>query len=299
MKLYPMVLALAAQFSFLIADSDIADSSIGSTVDRPIADRSIADRVLVNLHHPEGRVLILQSDLRPDLAGNVPDVQDLLLKELILLDAKKLRLPVSEADVDRHIARVQEQLKMTRADLIDFFKERGRTFEEAKKELEKGLIMEMTVEHRVKSKAQVPLSEIEAYHKEHPLAHYTIRQAFVPFAGGSKAIARALIEREIESGAINKTVSWQDPMVVQDEDFSAEKAYIKDLAPQSIVIAQESDDGMTLLKLEEKKVVSFDERKQEIAMLLGKDRYKNAYNNYCEQLLKSAKPYTRFVAKPV
>lgn len=256
------------------------------------AGREKIDQVVVLMHHPEGTILILESDLRPDLSDKKPSVREALLRELILLDAKKLKIPIADSEVDRHIARVQEQLKMTRADLIDFFKQRGFTFEQGRKELEKSLLIESTVEHRVKSKAYVPKQELEKYYKDHPLVIYSIRQAFIPFSG-SKTIQRAVIERDIENGTIAKTAQWQDPVVLKDSDFSQEKTYIKDLAVDAIVKVQETEDGIVLLQLVEKRTIPFEERKQEIAMDLGRERYKNALTEYYDMLMNDARPYIR------
>ena len=111
----------------------------------------------------------------------VPTLNDTILRELIVLDSKKLKIPISDAEVDRHLARVQEQLQMTRDDLMAFFKQKGLTLEQAKAELRKTLLIETTIDNRVKSKSYVSKAEIEKYNDEHPLVFYEIKQAQVPF----------------------------------------------------------------------------------------------------------------------
>ncbi len=256
--------------------------------------RKTADRILAIIHHTEEDVVILQSDLRPDLNDRVPTLNDTILRELIVLDSKKLKISISDADVDRHLARVQEQLHMTRDDLMAFFKQKGLTLEQAKAELRKTLLTETTIDHRVKSKSYVSKAEIEKYHDEHPMVFYEIKQAQVPFTVGSKVIQRAVVDRGIESGDILTSVDWQGPFSLKDADFSQEKMYIKDLVPGTVVKVHETDEAISLLQLVRKTVISLEERKKDITNLLGRERYMKALDDYYDGLLKDA--HIRYLA---
>ncbi len=249
-------------------------------------ERKTVDKVLAIIYHSEGSELILQSDLRPDLSDTMPTLQDAILKKLIILDGKRLKLPVSDADVDRHIARVQEQLKMTRDDLTVFFKERGYTFAQARKELANGLLIEMTIEQRVKTKAFVPHAEIEKYHRENPIVFYDIKQRYLPFEMGSHAIQRAMIDRDIDSGDFAKADGWSDVVSLKEGDISLEKNFIKGLAPGTVVRVDENEQGTSLLLMVGRREVSLAERKQDIMMTLGRDRSSKALRDYYDSLLQ-------------
>ena len=254
----------------------------------PVMVRNKADQLLAIIYHPEGTVLICQSDVKPNLVGQPSSLQDVITKELIVLDAQKLKIPVTEVEVDRALARAQDSLKMTRDELVDFFKKQGFTLEEAKKELKKNLLIDNAVEARVKSKAHVSQRTLEEYSRKNPIERYTLSQAFVPYKSGSKALTKTLTEREIVSGEILNTAPWQDIGVVESKDFSAEKAFIKDLPVGTVVIADEADDGLVLLRVIEKKAVPFEERKNQIAAQLGQEKFMKAQNDYFEKLLKEA-----------
>lgn len=259
---------------------------IKESIGRGLYERKTVDKVIAIIYHSDGSELILQSDLRPDLSDAIPSLEDVVLKKLIILDGKKLKIPVSDAEVDRHVARVQEQLKMTREDLTAFFKERGFSFEDGRKELEKNLLIETTIEQRVKSKAFVPQTEIEKYHKEHPLTFYDVKQRFIPFDFGSKAIQRAVIDRDIESGALAQEGDWGNELTLKDADISFEKAFIKELEPGAVVRIQETDEGTSLLQMIRKRETPFEERKQEIQMALARERYMKALQEYYDSLLE-------------
>lgn len=266
-------------------------------VTAPVSNRPkrvLVDAVLATIYHPEGIVPVRRSDLRPGLSGQAPSLQDAILKELIILDgkalskAKMLHMGATEEEVEKALSRAQEQLQMTREELIAFFKDQGLTLDEAKRELERGLMVESVIDARVKTKAHVSNKAIEQYHRDHPLITYSLCQATVPLGLSSKALTRALIKREIESGEIETSVKWLDIGAVPEKDFAPEKAFIKELAPGSVVISDEADDGFTLLKIVSKKVATLEERKNDIAQTLAQERYGQTQKAYFEKLLQEA-----------
>ena len=252
------------------------------------AERVVVDKVLAIIYHPEGTILVCQSDIKPDLSERTPTLQDAITKELIVLDGKKIKIPVTDAQIDKTLARAQENLGIDRAGLIELFKKQGFTMEEARKELFKTIMVENVIEARVRSKAHVPEKRLREFHKNNPLELYGLQQATVPFKGGSKSLTRTLVEREIASGAIKGSVEWLDLGVIKGQDFSQEKDYIKRLPVDSVVIAGELDDGLLLLRLVSKKVVSFEERKQEIVAQMSQERFMKAQTEYFDNLIKEA-----------
>lgn len=251
--------------------------------------RATVDKTLAIIYHGQGSTVILQSDLRPDLSDQVPSLRDGILKELILIDGAKYKITVTEAEVDRHLARIQESLKKSREDLVEFFKERGYTFDEAKKELEKSLLIETTIGERVRSKAIVSESEIKRYYEEYQTVEYVIKQTFRPFGLGSKAITRAKIDQEIESGEIVKGIEWSEPIVLKEADIAQEKAYIKELKNGAVTKIAESDEGISLLQVVSKGKVPYEDVKRQITMELGSKKQKQALDDYYGSLLKNAR----------
>ena len=253
------------------------------------AKRKVEDKLLAIIYHPEETVLICQSDLRADLSEKQPTLRDAIIRELIVLDGKKLKITVTDAEVDRYLARIQEQLKLNKEELEAFFKKQGFRLDQARKQLEKSILIENVIEARIRSKAHVSKFDIEEYHQKNPIEFYMLSRAHVPFNGGSKALTKALIEREIASGDVNATHTWQDIGRIDSKDFAPEKAYIKNLKPGSVVIADEADDELVLLRLESKTELSFEERKNDIANLLRQERYEKVQNGYYEKLIEDAK----------
>ena len=279
-----------------LADSDAAAITKDSALSAPALpvpvltaadkhNRKVVDKTLAIIYHPEGSTVILQSDLRPDLTDATPTLRDVVLRELIVLDAKKFKIAVTDAEVDRHLARIQESLKKSREDLIEFFNERGYTFDQAKKELEKGLLIETTIGERVKRKAIVPESEIKRQYNERLEILYTIKQAFVPYGMGSKVLARATVDRQIESGEILTAAQWGEAAIIKEKDISPEKGFIKEIEPGTVTIVQETDEGITLIQLISKCPVPYETMKTQIMSEMGMKRYNQELSEYYENLL--------------
>ena len=260
--------------------------------------RIVADKALAIIYHNEGKIIISQSDLNPDLFSDQPlPLQEVILRHLIVLDSKKYKIVVSAAEIDRHIARIQESLKKTREELTAFFTERGFTYEQAEGEIERSLLVENTISERVRSKALVPESAIRKHYNENPVIDYSVKQAFVPFGLGSKAITRATIDREIESGTIGSGLEWSDALVLKEKDIAQEKAFIKELKPGMVTRVQETEEGISLLQLVSKTQVPYEVLKPQITSELGMKNYKKAQQEYFDGLFAQA--HIRYLDKSV
>lgn len=250
--------------------------------------RKVEDKLLAIIYHSEGTVLICQSDLKADLSDKERTLKDAVIRELIILDGKKINMSVTDAEVERYLARIQEQLKLDKEGLIAFFKKEGLTLDRAKKELEKNILIEKVIDARVMSKSHPSQFDLQDYYEKNPIDLYTLSATQIPFNGGSKALTRALIEREIASEEINTKYSWM-PRVIDSKDFAPEKAYLKDLTPGTVVIADETADELILLRFESKKRTPYEERKNDIAVTLKPLKYQTVQQAYYDKLLKDAK----------
>jgi peptidyl-prolyl cis-trans isomerase SurA len=260
-----------------------------------LSARQVIDKTLETVYTPEETILILQSDLRPGLDGISKTVDQVLLERLMLADAKKLKITVSDVEVDRYLAKVESQYKLTREQTKELFKNMGYTYKEGREQLRNMQIIEQIKEYRIKGKAVPTRQELEEYHKAHPAyqeASYTFSQGFVPFQGSSRSIKKAMIKEAIASGAIKTTVQWGPPLVLKEDDFAEDKAYIKALTPGSVAELNETDAGITLVHIlakKEKRLLTLDERIKDITILLGQNRAQEAFEGYKKTLLASGR----------
>lgn len=262
------------------------------------------DKTLAVIYHPDGTSVILQSDLKPGLEGVERTIKEVVLDRLFALDGEiNLKITISPKDVDTHLIQVQEANKWTQEDTLKIFKDMGYTKDEACEQLRLRLLIDNTIDYRVKSKVIVDKKDIEKFYNANPIqeeASFTIAQAFVPFDIGSKAIKKANIEDAIESGEILNLVEWGAPLELKANQFAQDKSFIKELEPGKVVILSETDDGINLLRLISKKterLVPLAERVNAITNELGKERYNKVFNDYKSELL--AKAHVKYLTDTV
>jgi peptidyl-prolyl cis-trans isomerase SurA len=257
--------------------------------------RTVINKTLALVYTPEEKSLVLLSDLRPGLDGAPKTEEHIILDRLMLADAKKLKMSISEAEVDRHLAKVESQYKLTREQTKELFKNMGYTYEEGRAQLRDIQIREQVKEYRLKSKAMVGKKEVEDYYKEHPQyqeASYTLAQGVVSFKGSSRSIKKAMVQQAIESGDIKTMVQWGPPITLKENEFAQDKVYLKELEAGSVRQLQENEEGITLVQIvakTTKRLLTFEERVPEISAMLGKDRGAQALEDYKKNLFASAR----------
>lgn len=267
-----------------------------ATENPELPSRFVIDRTIAVIYHPEGMVVISSSDLRPSLDGAPKTFKQVLLEKLMVLDAKELKITVTDDDVDKQLATVQKENNLTRQDILNIFKQAGLSIAQAREDLREQQMIQTIIEARTRSKTAVTGKEIEEFYSANPIMQpgsITFCFAFVPFEHYKSKIAqREAIQKSIESGDIGTAVSWMDPITLSFKDIPEDKLFLKDTPIDSIVQAQETSDGIQLLKLVDKvpeTVIPLKERERDIMMQFRMERRGKAVAEYHEELLKKAR----------
>jgi len=258
------------------------------------SNRVKVDKIIAIVYSGDEKSIILQSDLKPGLDGIKKNLEQLINDRLVLLDAKKLKIEVDKEQVNRYLSQVQRQYNLTQNDIKKIFSEAGYTYDEGIENLKNIQTIDLMLETRVRSKIIIDKKEIEDYYNKNPLyevGKYYISQAFIPFNGGSKTLKKIKVQKDIESKDILKNVEWSDPIEFEDKDFSDDKKYIANLNKDDVVISNEDDRGLYLIRIVDKKekiLIPLENRYKEISSIIGKERYEKALNDYYNMLRKSA-----------
>jgi parvulin-like peptidyl-prolyl isomerase len=111
------------------------------------------------------------------MAGIDPDsaLKQLIAQQLVEQEAQKYADRVDEGEVDRFIQQVEDQNHLTDAQLRAQLQAQGTSYEAFRKNAFKQVETMEMVQREVRSKIQVPESEIEAYYKDHP-EEFTVNQ---------------------------------------------------------------------------------------------------------------------------
>lgn len=258
----------------------------------------LVDETLMTIYHPEGNVLIKRSDIKPAITGAPRTAKDLLIEELALLDAKKLKIEVTEQDVDRYLAQLQKQAGYTTKQIEMSFKELGYTVQEGKEELKRAQIIQEITTYRARAQKQLIVTPeaINDYYNAHPItreAVYRISQTIFNFnPKKTKDENIKEMNKLIESGEIKYAVSWDEEIDLKLSEFNKNQQFITSMENGDIAILKTMDDGVVLVKLIKKFpdiVVPLEERQDEIENTLKLKKIKELVKEYQEKLITEAK----------
>jgi hypothetical protein len=256
------------------------------------AVRQPVNKTVAIIYHPEGAAWILQSDLRPALDGSPRNLERAIFERLVAFEAQKYKIIVSEADIDKRLAEIQKHFESqkpgtTLKDIFKQFEAMGIAEGDIKEELKTSQLVEMMVEHRIKSKILVSKKDVELYNKNNPVLQ--IKQAFIPYSTtGSVSEQKLLVEQALTSGGSIREAYWTDIIDLKVEDLAKDKAYIKDLKPDTKQILNETPEGIALVHFLGNKPLN-DVREKEIMYLLHSQRLEKALDDYNKELLAGAR----------
>lgn len=252
----------------------------------------VIDEIRVIIFTSQGNVLITTSDIRPGLDGRVRDLRQVIIETLMVLDAIKLTINISDDDVERFLAQLQQEQGYSRVELIQFFKELGFSYEEGREQLKRKQMVDAIIDYRVRSNKQMVVTQqaVEEYFQEHPEyeeATYTLAQAFISIDNMSKEEAR----RHYDAGTLAPMVVWEDSFTIKESELPDDKKFIIDREKGSVVSFDEADDGVELTRLVAKKpvmLIPMQERYAAIERTLKVQRFDKLLHDYEEELLQKA-----------
>lgn len=269
----------------------------------------MVDTIKVVIFGLEDTIVITQSDLvRPRLDGNKSSLEDLILEQLIYLDAEKHRLLPDNDTIDKHLKSVQQSNNLTLDDLKMIFRTAGYSFEEGKRQFGIMTAVNSMVDFKIRSRLIVPERAVKAYYDEHPQieeAAYYLQRAFVPFIPGKRPeILKKELELFIETGKTMLPVEWSSPFWITKSEVAEDKQFITTMNSNETVINQviipmnsneaminQEETGFELLKLVDKRderVVPIEDRYLEIVDILRRPKYKELFEKYKAELFESA-----------
>lgn len=132
--------------------------------------RFAIDEIRIILYLGSGDEVILTSDIKPRLDGVPQTLRDLILEVLMLEDARRLKLSVSEEDVERFFVELQKKNRISRETLKAAMLQEGYDFEEGKEKIRKNQLVSQIISILVKSDKRLIIQkeEVEKYYSKYP-----------------------------------------------------------------------------------------------------------------------------------
>ena len=242
----------------------------------------------------EGPVIITKSDIdRPSLDGVYKNIDDVILEQLMLQDAKKYKIEVSEDAIDKYLQAIQREHGLSPKDFKKMFAEAGYTLEEGRQQIGQMFAVNELIGFKIRSRLIIPEKEVRAYYDAHPVvqeASARVKHGIVSFDEKiGKEAQKENIEKRIRAGKRVKGVKWGLPFWVKQSE--TDRQYIFDVDPKKISNPVEIADGFELYHILEQKpefLVPLSDRYNEIADLLLKPKYEKLYTAFKAELFGSS-----------
>jgi hypothetical protein len=256
----------------------------------------LLDQIEVVISDLDGAQIITKSDLdKPSLGGGDRSKDDLVFERLVLLDAKKHKIPQDEEAVDAYLNQIQREHNLTNEELESIFTSSGYTVEEGREQLQIMQTINTMLDVKIRSNLIVPRRDVEAYYNEHPEvieATYTLERALVPFSKKMKKNEqKTALERFARNEVEVRGVSWSEPFTVNHSEVSESKNFIYTMEIGQISLPQELAGGFELFKLVDKTPEfrkTLEESYRDIVDILRRPKYEELMSKYHDLLFNNA-----------
>ena len=211
-------------------------------------------------------------------------------------DAKKYKIPVDEATVDKYLEGMQKEHNLTPDDMKNMFLEAGFTYQEGRKALKILYTNSALLGFKVNDRLIVSESAIEKYYKEHPEiieASYLLQITSIDRSENqtNQELKDKLNQAITENKLSNIIPAWPDAFWIQESDISQEKKAITQLNIDSIWM-DETETGFDLYRLKDKKEETIRpldiQKRKEISELLREPVYEQIKKEYEDELWNNA-----------
>ena len=264
-------------------------------VEQPKGD--LIDKIEVTIYGDEGVQIITKSDLeRLSIDGQERTKEDIILERLMFLDAQKMHMVQGDEAVDAYLNNIQREHNMNKEQLEYLFANSGYSYEEAREQLRILYAVNAIIDFKIRSRLIVPEQDVVAYYKSHPVKlqpTYQIQRTVVsmPLDEAQQATFKNDVEQWCQTGKGDIVPVWDEPFWIEKGDIAEAKKFITTMQIGACAVSSESDEGIELFKLADKKEErdqSIEERYREITDILRRPKYEELLADYKKQLRESA-----------
>jgi hypothetical protein len=239
-----------------------------------------------------GTVAILASDVRPALDGHMQTLREVILNNLMQLDALYHKITVTRQEAEKYIENIQKQNRLSRKAVEELFIQAGYTYAEALEYLRARQMIEQVVEFRVKSDKRMMVSRMQAEerYKENPPmveAVYTLAIAFI----SQEQLGKKSLTEYLKTINLEKDVQFDEPFELKESEIADDRKAIITHKEGDIVFTEPVEGGFEitlLVKKEPAHVKPFDDCYMEIVTKMRQERLKEVFADYYKLLLSQA-----------
>lgn len=258
--------------------------------------RQVVDRIVAIIYGEQETIIITESEVkRPGLDGQIKTLDDLILENLVYLDAKRMGAIPDQEAMQRHWEAIKKQNNLSEDDMRGIAEQGGYTLPEAKMQLGKMSAINQMLELKVKSGLFVTKQEVERYYNAHPeveQAEYEIVRTVVPFSAmPSQDELKKHLAQCAHAKREDSLMQWSQPFVLMHDEVAQDKQFIYTMKVGEISQPFELPFGFELFKLVGKipaRVVPLCERYDAIEHQLKMPKYQELMDKYKKELYERA-----------
>jgi len=290
----PQVALLLAYALMVLSDAGArADlDSMPVAGQAPLGDRFVVDQIIATIYHPEGNETIILSDLQGSIDGQAKTLKELVIERLMVLDARRYKIMVTDEEVDRFFGQIQKQNGWTRFELLQFLDAHGYTYDDGRELLRNRLMINQVIDYKIRGDTRMVISRerAQAHYQEHPIteeATFTLAIAYVPFA----KYQQEKLDSMIKKGKLPADIAWDEPFTLKQSELAQDRAFIRDEPVGKVVLAEKIDDGYELTILKNRtaeKQVPFEDCYSKIVNDMRQEQFQKVLDDYQKGLLAQA-----------
>ncbi len=256
----------------------------------------VVDQIVAIIYGDDVTVIITKSDTEKlNLDGKPRTLPDSIFEQLVYMDALKFKIGADPEAVDRYIAMIMRENKLSQADITAMFRSAGYTFEEGRQQLSVMFAVNTVLDFKVKSRLIVPESKIISFYQEHPVYEeeaFLVERVFVPAADDVSAKEmQETVDRSLKLGKEIPGAEISSSFWVKRSEIAEDKQFLTTMQEGKLSRPEQIKDGFEMFKVLERKpecLVPLEKRYQEISGQLRKPLYDKLFEEYRKSLFDAA-----------
>lgn len=251
------------------------------------------DTIKVMILGAEGTEIITKSDIeRPGLDGKKRTLDEIIKERAMYLEAGTLHMHADQEAIEKQLANVMRENKLTPEGMDQIFISSGYTPEEGRRQFGIMIAVNSLISFKITSRLIVPDKDVLAYYQANPEiveAEYQLQRAVVPFSTvQDKQAQLKRLEALARSGKLNAEVTWGPAFWIADSELADELRSVAQLNAGQIDKPRETFEGFEVYKLVNKKpeqLRSLQERYRDIVNILRQPKLQEMMEAFEKELL--------------
>ncbi len=224
---------------------------LGLTITINAGDKYILNEVLAVITGGSRASLVLAGDIKPSLDGRPRTLRDIVLEELMLLDAEKLHLTATDDDVEKYLKQLQKAYSQKQIE--ESLQAMGFTMADVREQLKRQDVINRLLDYRVRNDKRLVINRPEI--EEYWAANAPTEEATISLCQTNikTSETKEQLEKRIADHKLTEAITWGPVFTLKESEIMAGNRFITQKNVGDIVLISPSEEGFELTKIADKK----------------------------------------------